>query len=136
MLCLRYRWEFLRRNKEYQRDYARITVTLGVTDIIRNKYPEQLVHKVLEILSKWDLLNPIPPKLSFSALLKSDKKLRSFHMDSLLVSGFAIDIYDSPDSLSPEKLYINGSMVKLYVDMRYPKEKIGSFLIELKSSWV
>jgi len=135
MLCLRYRWEFLRRNKEYQRDYARITVTLGVTDIIRNKYPEQLVHKVLEILSKWDLLNPIPPKLSFSALLKSDKKLRSFHMDSLLVSGFAIDIYDSPDSLSPEKLYVNGSMVKLYVDMRYPKEKILDEFTLLVDNW-
>lgn len=124
MLCLKYRWEFLRRNKEYQKDYAYITGTLKVIDIIRNKYPEPLVSRVLKILTKWDLLNPIPPKLPFTDLLKSDQKLKSFHMDSLFVKDFAIDMYDSPDSLSPHKLYINGSMVKMYVDMKFPKEKI------------
>ncbi len=134
-LCLRYRWEFLRRNKEYQRDYVYITDTLKVTDIIRNKYPEPLVHKVFKILSKWDLLNPIPPQLPFCALLKNDKKLKSFHIDSLSVKEFAIDLYDSPDSLSPEKLYINGSMVKMYVDMKFPKEKILDEFELLVDKW-
>ena len=135
MLCLRYRWEFLRRNKEYQRDYAYITGTLKVVDIIRNKYPEPLVHRVFKILSKWDLLNPIPPQLPFSTLLKSDKKLKSFHMDSLSVNDFAIDMYDSPDSLSPKDLYIKGSLVRIYVNMRFPKEKILDEFELLVDKW-
>ena len=113
-LCLKYRWEFLRRNKEYQKDYRYITINLKVADIIRNQYPKHLVNEALSILSKWDLLNPIPPGLSFNALLESDKKLKSFHMDSLFVNDFAIDMYDSPDSLSQKDLYIKGSMVRIY----------------------
>ena len=93
--CLKYRWEFLRRNKEYQKNYAYITDTLKVIDIIKHQYSDAVVRKVLEILSKWDLLNPIPPHLPFSVLLDSDKKLKSFHMDSLSVKDFAIDIYRS-----------------------------------------
>ena len=45
-------------------------------------------------------------------------------MDSLSVNDFAIDMYDSPDSLSPKDLYIKGSLVRIYVNMRFPKEKI------------
>ena len=89
---LKYRWEFLRRNREYQKDYRYITINLNVTNIIRNKYPKHLVDEALDVLSKWDLLNPIPPGLSFNDLLKGDKKLKSFHIDSLSVNDFAIDI--------------------------------------------
>lgn len=134
-LCLKYRWEFLRRNKEYQKDYRYITINLKVADIIRNQYPKRLVDEALSILSKWDLLNPIPPGLSFNDLLESDKKLKSFHMDSLSVNDFAIDIYDSPDSLSPKDLYIKGSLVRIYVNMRFPKEKILDEFELLVDKW-
>jgi hypothetical protein len=60
----------LRRNREYQKDYRYITINLKVADIIRNQYPKHLVDEALSILSKWDLLNPIPPGLSFNALLE------------------------------------------------------------------
>ncbi len=134
-LCLKYRWEFLRRNREYQKDYRYITINLKVADIIRNQYPKHLVNEALSILSKWDLLNPIPPGLSFNALLESDKKLKSFHMDSLSVNDFAIDMYDSPDSLSPKDLYIKGSLVRIYVNMRFPKEKILDEFELLVDKW-
>ena len=134
-LCLKYRWEFLRRNKEYQKDYRYITINLKVADIIRNQYPKHLVNEALSILSKWDLLNPIPPGLSFNALLESDKKLKSFHMDSLFVNDFAIDMYDSPDSLSQKDLYIKGSLVRIYVNMRFPKEKILDEFELLVDKW-
>ena len=133
--CLKYRWEFLRRNREYQKDYRYITINLKVTDIIRNKYPKHLVDEALDVLSKWDLLNPIPPGLSFNDLLKGDKKLKSFHIDSLSVNDFAIDIYDSPDSLSQKDLYVKGSLVKMYVNMRFPKEKILDEFELLVDQW-
>ena len=134
-LCLKYRWEFLRRNREYQKDYRYITINLKVADIIRNQYPKHLVDEALGVLSKWGLLNPIPPGLSFSDLLEGDKKLKSFHIDSLSVNDFAIDIYDSPDSLSQKDLYVKGSLVKMYVNMRFPKEKILDEFELLVDQW-
>ncbi len=133
--CLKYRWEFLRRNQEYQKDYLYITDHLKVTDIIKNSYSDLLVKKVLDILSKWGLLNPIPPKLSFDALLKSDKKLKSFYIDSLSSDENAILIYESPDGLSSQDLYIKGSMVKLHVDMKFSKEKILDEFSVLINKW-
>lgn len=135
MLCLKYRWEFLRRNKEYQKDFAYITGTLKVTDIIRNRYPDSLVHKVLNILVKWNLLNPISPELPFNALIKSDKKFKSFYLDSLVVNELAIDGSLDPDSLSREDLYVKGSMVELCVDMKFPKEKILDEFELLVDKW-
>jgi hypothetical protein len=124
MLCLRYRWEFLRRNKEYQSDYDYITTKLKVTDLFKKEPTDPVAQKVIEVLLKWDLLAPIPPYLSFSALLKSDEKLKSVYIESLAVGEFAIDCSESPDLLSPEDLYVKGSMVEMSVDMKFPKEKI------------
>ncbi len=135
MLCLRYRWEFLRRNMEYQKDYAHITGTLKVGDIVKNRYPDDLVRKVLEILSKWDLINPIPPKFSFDTLVRSDKKLKSFYLDSLVIKEMAIDSPSSPDSLSLKDVYVKGSMVKICIDMKFPKEKILDEFNLLVDSW-
>jgi len=124
MICLKYRWEFLRRNKDYQNDYGHIILKLNGMDFFKNSYPEALRQKVFEILLKWDLLSPISPRLSFNELLESDRKLKSIYIDSLAVNEFAIDCTESPDSLNQKDLYMKGSMLKMYVDMRFPKEKI------------
>ena len=134
-LCLKYRWEFLRRNREYQKDYFFIIMKLNVVDIIKNSYPHSLVKKALKILSKWDLLNPIPPKLSFDALLRSDKKLKSFYLDSLIVDELAIDCFENPDLLSTEELYVKASYLDMRIDMRFPKEKILDEFKFLVDNW-
>ena len=135
MICLKYRWEFLRRNKDYQNDYRHIILKLNGMDFFKNSYPEALRQKVFEILLKWDLLSPIFPRLSFNELLKSDRKLKSIYIDSLAVNEFAIDCSESPDSLNQKDLYIKGSMLKMYVDMRFPKEKILDEFELLVNRW-
>jgi len=58
MICLKYRWEFLRRNKDYQNDYRHIILKLNGTDFFKNSYPEALRQKVFEILLKCSVRAP------------------------------------------------------------------------------
>ena len=135
MICLKYRWEFLRRNKDYQNDYRQIVLKLNGADFFKDSYPEALRQKVSEILLKWDLLSPISPRLSFNELLESDRKLKSIYIDSLAVNEFAIDCSESPDSLNQNDLYMKGSMLEMYVDMKFPKEKILDEFELLVDKW-
>jgi hypothetical protein len=133
--CLKYRWEFLRRNEEYRKDYRYVTKKLKVIDIVRFSYPEDRVKKVLEALLRWDLLNPIPPELSFDELIKSDKARKSVYIDSLLPDGFAIESKLDPGKLDDTLLYVKSSMVDLCVNMHFPKEKIMDEFNLLVDHW-
>ncbi|MEI7998624.1 MAG: hypothetical protein WCH62_03865, partial [Candidatus Omnitrophota bacterium] len=96
---MKYRWEFLRRNKKYAEDYLFITRKLYVVDLIKIRHPESKKDKALEILSKWGLLNPIPPSKSFDELIESDLKSKTLYIDSLRVRAMAVDCHLSPDLL-------------------------------------
>ncbi len=122
--CLKYRWEFLRRNVQYMDDYIFIVRKLRIVDLIKNSHPESQKDKALKILSKWGLLNPIPPSMSFEELIESDRKTKTLYIDALLVEANAIDCFDNPDLLNDRDVFTNGRFLEIRVNMSLAKQKI------------
>lgn len=80
---LRYRWEFLRRNEDYQKDYKEVERAFRENDYNLDDYWILLPPSLpVEICSKWDINQPVDPSRSYDEYyfdaLRSEA-LETFH---------------------------------------------------------
>jgi hypothetical protein len=63
---LKYRWEFLRRNEDYQKDYEEVERVFRENEYSLDHYWIVLPSSLpVEICSKWDLNHPVDPSRSY-----------------------------------------------------------------------
>ncbi len=92
-------------------------------------------QETLKILSKWNLLTPIPPQLSFDDLIKSDQESGTFYIDSLTTDIDAINSVDDLDSLDNKNVYVKGGYLEVRVNMHLAKQKICDEFNMLVDRW-
>jgi len=130
ILTLMYKWEFLRRNKEYRSDYFVITKEYHIYDLLkalRNRRRSDVDNwsKANTLLSKWGIRNPLNPHFSYIDFWKmSSEKIRWFqwslkgdHFDALLS-------WSNLANLSDIEILTKVSDVEFRVDLFAPKEYI------------
>ena len=78
---LKYRWEFLRRNEGYRKDYKEVEKFFRENDLNLDHYWIILPRVPVDICTKWDLNHPVDPSRSYDEYYL--EALRSEAVDSL-----------------------------------------------------
>ena len=122
--ALMYRWEFLRRNESYKKDYMCIVKILKVKDTMNCPQGGGNYEEASRILDKWDVLTPIDPTMTFEELIQSDELKNTWYVEALAASSQAIGYGEYLES-KPDGYIINHApYVTIPIDMYAPKERI------------
>ncbi len=79
---LKYRWEFLRRNEGYRKDYEEVEKFFRENDCSLDHYWIAPISVPTDICSKWDINHPVDPSRSYDEYYFeafSNKALDSLH---------------------------------------------------------
>lgn len=137
---LKYRWEFLRRNEDYQRDYKEVERVFSENDYSLDDYWIVLPSSIpVEICSKWDINQPVDPSRSYDEYyfeaLKSEA-LETFHSrisptwDDPVRGVNALDFFRfkglEPDEIEDElmKEFLKTKKCMIEINLRHSKTRI------------
>jgi len=136
---LKYRWEFLRRNDEYQQDYQEIERVFRENDCSLDHYSIAPISVPTNICSKWDVNHPVDPSVSYDEYyfeaLKNEAidflhwRLAPFSDDRVRELGskdFARYKDLDPDEISEKLLqkFLEDKKQIIEINLRYSKAKL------------
>ncbi|MEE9122012.1 MAG: DUF6499 domain-containing protein [Syntrophobacteria bacterium] len=136
---LKYRWEFLRRNEDYQNDYKEVERVFHKNDCSLDHYWIASISVPTDICAKWDINHPVDPSRSydeyyFEAL--SNKALDSLHgklaltRDDPIHEVGALDFFRfkglEPEAIEEElmKEFLETKKCMIEINLRHSKTKI------------
>jgi hypothetical protein len=133
----RYKWEFLRRNPDYIKEWEELYSTPKLKYDIK-RLNKELTHDEIGFSIDWEIMFPANPKLSYNELVASlhDSNYDWAYMFPELMSGFSDNsITTIPNYIEATKDILKSGKVKIELDLSYPKTELLKNLGSLIDEW-
>lgn len=134
----RYKWEFLRRNTDYIKEWKELYSTPKLKYDIK-RFNKELTADEVGFSIDWEIMLPANPNLSYDELVASlqDSNYDWEFMFPDLMSGFSDNsITTIPNYIEATKDFLKSGKVKIELDLSYPKTELLKNLGSLIDEWM